>query len=110
MWQRHWFAMLILAVFMSGHARQSSAITRTWDDGDPTRLWNADDNWDPTGQPQPFDDAIVGGNPLVTDVEIFNDLTNSGTIDISTGTLSHWGRFKTVVSSTSATGQRSSRR
>ncbi|WP_146447958.1 hypothetical protein [Bythopirellula polymerisocia] len=42
-------------------------------------------------QPQPADDAIVGGNPEVTDVEIFNKLTNTGMIDITTGTLQPQG-------------------
>ncbi len=87
MLQRHWFSILILAVFMSGHARQSSAITRTWIGG--ADFWNIDGNWDPTGQPQPVDDAIVDGSPEVTDVEIFRNLTNlgSGNIRITTGTL-----------------------
>ncbi|NOZ40058.1 MAG: hypothetical protein GXP24_07520 [Planctomycetes bacterium] len=54
-------------------------------------FWDEDDNWDPNEKPQPVDDAIVGGNPEVNTLDIFNELTNSGTIDITTGTLQPQG-------------------
>lgn len=61
------------------------AIDRNWIGG--SDFWNIDSNWDPFGQPQPADDANVDGSPEVTDVELFNELANSGDIRITVGTL-----------------------
>ena len=66
----------------------SRAVDRTWDDGDPNNsFWDSNQNWSDDTQPGPADKAIVGGNPEVNTLEIFSELENSGTIDISTGTL-----------------------
>lgn len=63
------------------------AVDKTWDNGGPNDFWDEDDNWDPDEKPQPADKAIVGGNPEVNTLEIFGELENTGTIDITTGTL-----------------------
>lgn len=68
------------------------AVDRTWDDGDPNNsFWDSSANWSDDTQPGPADKAIVGGNPEVNTLEIFGDLENSGTIDITTGTLQPTG-------------------
>ena len=61
-------------------------------DGDPNdSFWDSDNNWDPNEKPQPAEDAIVAGSPEVNTLEIFNELDNGGTIDITTGTLQPQG-------------------
>lgn len=67
------------------------AADKTWDNGGPNNFWDEDDNWDPDEKPQPADKAIVGGNPEVNTLEIFGELENTGTIDITTGTLQPQG-------------------
>ena len=63
-------------------------MTRTWDDGDPNdSFWDSSQNWSDDTQPGPADDAVVGGNPEVNTFEVISNLDNSGTINITTGTL-----------------------
>ena len=81
------FALLLCSV----NSHPSQAVDKTWDDGGPNNFWDEDENWDPDEKPQPTDKAIVGGNPEVNTLEIFNELENEGTIDITTGTLQPQG-------------------
>ena len=66
------------------------AATKAWVGGGGG-FWDDDDNWNPDEKPQPGDDALVGGNPEVNTLEISQDLTNTGTIDITTGALQPLG-------------------
>lgn len=88
---RFWGVVGATLVFVALNAKISTAVDKTWDNGGATDFWDDDDNWDPNEKPQPGDNAIVGGNPEVNTLEIFNQLTNTGTIDITTGTLQPQG-------------------
>jgi hypothetical protein len=83
------FVIVLGLGWLSCIAESGRAIDRTWIGG--SDFWNIDSNWSPTGQPQPADKAIVDGSPEVTDVEIFDELDNSGDIRITTGTLQSVG-------------------
>ena len=87
------YALLILLslLLVSGTTDCASADDKIWDNGGPNRFWDEDDNWDPDEKPQAADKAIVGGNPEVNTLEIFGELENTGTIDITTGTLQPQG-------------------
>ena len=85
------FATTWLFAFFLLSFDASRAVDKTWDNGGATDFWDDDDNWDPDEKPQPADKAIVGGNPEVNTLEIFGELENSGTIDITTGTLQPQG-------------------
>ena len=79
---------LVFIVIIGIDASSVFAGTQTWDDGDPNdSFWDSNQNWSDDTQPGPADDAVVGGNPEVNTTEIFSELDNSGTIDITTGTL-----------------------
>ncbi len=69
------------------------AVDKTWDNGGPNSFWDEDDNWTLDEKPQPADKAIIGGgdNPEVNTLEIFDELENGGTIDITAGTLQPQG-------------------
>ncbi len=79
---------LLFAIWLASHV---FADDKEWDNGGATEFWDDDDNWDPDEKPQPSDKAIVAGNPEVNTLEIFGDLENSGTIDITAGTLQPQG-------------------
>ena len=80
-------ALLVLGVLVFD-STTVFAVTRTWDDGDPNNsFWDSNANWSDDTEPGPPDEAVVGGNPEVNTFEIIDELDNSGTIDITTGTL-----------------------
>ena len=87
----------MLSIVISSHVlcacnHDAHAVDRTWDDGDPNNsFWDSNANWSDDTQPAAADKAIVGGNPEVNTLEIFGELENNGTIDITTGTLQPQG-------------------
>ncbi len=83
MLQRSGFISFVLIGWLGQLSGECFAIDRTWIGG--SDFWKIDSNWNPTGQPQPADNAFVNGSPEVTDVEIFNELDNSGEFRSSSG-------------------------
>lgn len=83
--------MTLMIGFLCADPHEMHALDKTWDNGGATDFWDEDDNWDPDEKPQPADKAIVGGNPEVNTLEIFDELENNGTIDITTGALQPQG-------------------
>lgn len=82
---------VFLVIAITTASTDSKALDKTWDNGGPNNFWDEDDNWDPNEKPQAADKAIVGGNPEVNTLEIFSELENTGTINITTGTLQPQG-------------------
>ncbi len=87
------FPCLFLSFCATAYYSPSHAIDRVWDNGGPTNFWDDGDNWDPDGDPAPADNALVGigDSPEVNTLEIFGELENGGTINITTGTLQPQG-------------------
>ncbi len=87
------FPCLFLSLCSTAYYSPSHAVDRVWDNGGPTNFWDDGDNWDPDGDPAPADNALVGigDSPEVNTLEIFGELENGGTINITTGTLQPQG-------------------
>lgn len=73
--------MTLIVVLLAAAARPLHAVTRVWDGGGGSFLWNTPANWNPDGVPAASDDVIIG-NPGETFTVVLSGSATAATLHL----------------------------